>query len=333
MTANGRNLHDVLAILDVGHGNSAVLFSGDHVAVFDTGLGSGLLEFLREHDVDHINTVFLSHADRDHIGGLAGLLAAGTVDIDRVVVNTDSVQESAVWKKLRYELDARHRAGTTTFDTTIRAGDIEVFGTVTATAAAPSSYFAASGAGGRDPSGRKISSNSISAVIRLSGAVGPIAVLAGDLDMVGFEELRRAGGAIDAPVLVFPHHGGGTGASDVRGYVTQFVQRVRPRIVVFSIGRRNADTPDPEIVRCVREAAPDARIVCTQLSQHCAKSLPAFQPSHLAPAFALGRIDGACCGGTVLISLHDPSRITPESAAHSAFIGKAAGTPLCKDST
>ena len=303
------------------------------MAVFDTGLGSGLLEFLREHNVNHVNTVVLSHADRDHIGGLVGLLAAKTVTVDRVVVNTDSVQESAVWKKLRYDLDARHRAGTITFDTTIRAGDSEIFGTVTATAAAPSTYFAASGAGSEDLSGRKISSNSISAVIRLSGAMGPIVVLAGDLDVVGFDELVRAGGKIEAPVLVFPHHGGGTGASDVRGYVTQLIQRVQPRVVVFSIGRASAGTPDPEIVRCLREAAPDVRIVCTQLSQHCAKSLPTFRPSHLSPVFALGRIDGACCGGTVLIPLHDPSRITPESAAHLAFIGQAAETPLCKYST
>lgn len=329
MTAVGQ-LREVLVILDVGHGNSAVLFSGDDVAVFDAGMGPGLLRFLREQDVDRIKSVVVSHADLDHIGGLIGLLAADTIAIERVVLNTDSLKGSAGWDDLLCELDARHRAGRTRFDAAIRAGDDEVFGTVTATVAAPSTYFAASGPGSTDRSGRQISSNSISAVIRLAGANGPIAVLTGDLDVVGFDELVRAGGKIDAPVLVFPHHGGGTGARDVRRYVTRLIRRVRPRVVVFSIGRGRAGTPDPEIVRYIREAAPDMRIVCTQLSQHCAKSLPAFQPSHLSSAFALGRIDGACCGGTVLISLRDPGRITPESAAHLAFIGRAADTPLCK---
>ena len=265
LTVGGR-LREVLAILDVGHGNSAVLFSGDDVAVFDAGTGPGLLRFLREQNVDHIKTVVVSHADRDHIGGLIGLLAADTVAVERVVLNTDSLKGSAGWDDLLCELDARHRAGRTRFDTAIRTGDDEVFGLVTATVVAPSTYFAASGPGSTDRHGRMISSNSISAVIRLSGAEGPIAVLTGDLDVVGFDELVRTDGKIEAPVLVFPHHGGGTGASDVCGYVTQLIQRVQPRVVVFSIGRASAGTPDPEIVRCLREAAPDVRIVCTQLS-------------------------------------------------------------------
>lgn len=329
MTDSHVPLRDALAILDVGHGNSSVLFSGSDVAVFDTGTGSGLLRFLKEQNVGRIKTIFLSHADHDHIGGLINLLGANTIAVERVVLNTDSLKDSVAWDDLRYELDARHRAGTTKFDTTIRTGDGEVFGAVTATAAAPSPYFTASGAGGTDRSGRKITSNSISAVIRLAADHGPIAVLAGDLDVVGFDELVRTEGQIDAPILVFPHHGGGIGSSEVRGYVAALIKQVRPRVVVFSIGRRRRGTPDPKIIRCIREAAPEARIVCTQLSHHCAKSLPKSEPSHLSPAFALGRSDGACCGGTILISLSDPSRITPASAGHLAFIGQAAETPLC----
>ena len=328
MTGSGP-LRDVLAILDVGHGNSAVLFSGDDVAVFDTGTGPGLLEFLVEQNVDRIKTVVLSHADRDHIGGLAGLLAANTIAVERVVLNTDSLKGSAMWDDLLCELDARHRSGETRFDATICAGDDDDFGAVTATAAAPSPYFAARGPGSRDRSGRTITSNSISAVIRLAADYGPIAVLAGDLDVVGFDELVRTGGAIDAPVLVFPHHGGGIGRGDVRAYVTALITRVRPRVVVFSIGRHRGGTPDLEIVRYVRAAAPKARIVCTQLSPHCARARPRFAPTHLSPVFALGSRDGACCGGTILISLSDPSRITPASAGHLAFIGQAAETPLC----
>ena len=333
MTEGRTPLREMLAILDVGHGNSAVLFSGDDVAVFDTGMGAGLLTFLKEQNVDRIKTVVLSHADRDHIGGLINLLAAKSIAIERVILNTDSLKNSDTWDDLVYELDSQYREGRIRFDTTVRTGDHEAFGSVTATVAAPSAYFTARGPGSKDRSGRQITNNSISAVVRLTSGSDPIAVLTGDLDVVGFDELVRADGAIDAPVLVFPHHGGGTGASDVSGYVTQLIRCVRPRVVVFSIGRRRGGTPDPNIVRYVREAAPGVRIVCTQLSQHCAMARPRFAPTHLAPVFALGRNNQACCGGTVLIPLHDPSRITPESAAHSAFIRKAAKTPLCKYST
>ena len=245
MTSRAERLRETLAVLDVGHGNSAVLFSGDDVAVFDTGTGSGLLEFLRQQGVDHVKTVFLSHADQDHIGGLVGLLAAETVTVERVVLNTDSSKESATWDDLLYKLDARNRAGRTVLDTSITAGDSESFGAVTATAAAPSPYLSAKGPGGRDRSGRKITSNSISAVIRLATAAGPIALLTGDLDLVGLEDLERADGDVTAPILVFPHHGGGTGSADVPGYVTRLIERAHPRVVVFSIGRRREGSPTP----------------------------------------------------------------------------------------
>lgn len=329
MTPRTDRLSDTLAVLDVGHGTSVVLFSGDDVAVFDAGTGSGLLEFLEQQRVSRIRAVFLSHADKDHIGGLAGLLGANTVAVERVVLNTDSLKDSAIWDDLVYELDARQRAGEIIFDTKMTAGERETLGAVTALVAAPSTYLSAKGPGSTDRSGRRISSNSISAVIRLCNATGPIALLTGDLDSVGLEDLLRTGDACDAPVLVFPHHGGGTGATDVQGYVDRLIARVQPRVVVFSIGRSRGGTPDPEVVRHVRQAAPDARIVCTQLSRHCAKSLPAFAPSHLSPAFALGRSDHACCGGTILIPLQDAAGIAPESDDHLAFINTAAESPMC----
>lgn len=329
MTPSAERLRETLAVLDVGHGNSAVLFSGDDVAVFDTGTGSGLLEFLDQQGVTHVKTVFLSHADQDHVGGLVGLLAAETVTVERVVLNTDSSKESATWDDLLYELDARRRAGETVLATSITAGDSESFGAVTATTAAPSPYLAARGPGSRDRSGRRITSNSISAVIRLATAAGPIALLTGDLDLVGLEDLERAEDDVTAPILVFPHHGGGTRSADVPGYVTRLVERVQPRVVVFSIGRRREGTPDPEIVRHLRQVAPEARIMCTQLSRFCAKSIPTFTATHLSPTFALGRSDRVCCGGTILVSLRDANEITPESDGHVAFIREAAESPLC----
>ena len=329
MTPRTDRLSETLAVLDVGHGTSVVLFSGNDVAVFDTGTGGGLVEFLEQQRVTHVRMVVLSHADKDHIGGLVGLLAANTVEVERVILNTDSLKDSAIWDDLVYELDARQRAGEIIFDTKMTAGDRESLGAVTALVAAPSTYLSAKGPGSTDRSGRRISSNSISAVIRLCSGARPIALLTGDLDSVGLEDLLRTGGVCDAPVLVFPHHGGGTGATDVHGYVNRLVARVQPRVVVFSIGRSRGGTPDPAVVRHLRQAAPDARIICTQLSRHCAKSLPAFAPSHLSSAFALGRSDHACCGGTVLISLRDAAIIAPGLDDHQAFIKTAAESPMC----
>ena len=329
MTQGTGQHRETLAVLDVGHGTSAVLFSGSDVAVFDTGTGSGLLEFLEQQGVTRIRTVVLSHADKDHVGGLVGLLAANTVAVERVILNTDSLKDSAIWDDLLYELDARHGAGEIIFDTKMTAGDRQTLGAMTAFVVAPSPYLSAKGPGSTDRSARRISSNSISAVIRLCNAEGPVALLTGDLDLIGLEDLLRRGGSCEAPILVFPHHGGGTGAADVQGYVSRLIERVRPRVVVFSIGRSRSGTPDPAVVSHLRRAAPDARIMCTQLSQSCAKSLPTFAPSHLSPAFALGRSDGMCCAGTILIPLRDADRIAPGLDDHLAFIEAAAESPMC----
>ena len=47
-----------LAILDVGHGNCAVLRDRRGVVVIDAGPGSSLLEFLTEHKITNIDVSF-----------------------------------------------------------------------------------------------------------------------------------------------------------------------------------------------------------------------------------------------------------------------------------
>jgi competence protein ComEC len=72
-----------LTLLDVGQGLAAVVRTRHHVLVYDTGpaFPSGfntgaavLLPFLQEIGVRRIDTLVLSHGDRDHVGGLRGLL-------------------------------------------------------------------------------------------------------------------------------------------------------------------------------------------------------------------------------------------------------------------
>ena len=80
-----------LAILDVGHGNSAILIDSEGVVVIDTGLGSSLLEYLEESGVTTIDAVLISHADEDHIGGLVQLLSSSKFRVRSVRLNTGAV--------------------------------------------------------------------------------------------------------------------------------------------------------------------------------------------------------------------------------------------------
>jgi competence protein ComEC len=76
----------------VGQGLAAVVRTSGHTLVYDVGpaFASGfntgdavVLPFLREQGVSQIDLLLLSHADRDHAGGLAGL--AGRIPFVRIL--------------------------------------------------------------------------------------------------------------------------------------------------------------------------------------------------------------------------------------------------------
>ncbi len=98
---------------------------------------------------------------------------------------------------------------------------------------------------------------------------------------------------------------------------------------VFSIGRGRYATPNPDTVAVLRLTLPTARVICTQLSEHCSHQLPGHSPTHLSQAFARGRASGACCGRTVVVPLDDFAAILPEPAPHREFIRTHAQTALC----
>ena len=70
------------------------------------------------------------------------------------------------------------------------------------------------------------------------------------------------------------------------------------------------------------------RIACTQLSGHCANTLPDVELDQLHPAFALGREGRQSCAGTVVVDL-DTQEIWPAAEPHLAFVRAAAPTALC----
>ena len=319
-----------LCFLDVGHGNATVLLVGGRdVVLVDVGKHSALAEFLTEQNVKHIRTVYLSHADEDHIGALVGLLSSPHISIDQVLLNTDASKGSKVWDDLVYELNSAHRNGKLIFTPSLAAGHREQLpGSVVLEVLGPSPYLAAKGPGSVDRAGRKIRSNSISAVIAVSVHGDRLALLPGDLDATGLRDLLDNGADLAAPILVYPHHGGKMDSSEL---ACSLLSSVCPDRVVFSIGRGRYGTPSPTTVALLRKVLPTARIVCTQLSEHCSRSLPTSgKPPHLTDVFAQGRVAGACCGGTIIVPLDQPASLRPTVRSHAEFIDSSVETPLCK---
>lgn len=318
-----------LAILDVGHGNCAVLTDSKGTVVIDTGPGSALLEYLSEKNIKTTDVILISHADQDHIGGLIQLLCADLFKVKCIRLNSDAEKKSEIWNDLLYELDQLGEdidyevSLTRNFSGKFNQGKVhvEILG--------PSKFLAGKGPGSIDYNGDKITTNSISAVIRLSKDKRRLVLLPGDIDMVGLNDLIRSEVNLISPVIIFPHHGGKAGSTDMSKFTGTLCKLVSPEIVVFSIGRGKHGTPRPEIVAAIKNSVKDVRIACTQLSEHCAKFFPSTAPPYLNNVFSQGHESRKCCAGTILVDLNDVDNVLPNFSDHQKFITEAAPTALC----
>ena len=195
---------------------------------------------------------------------------------------------------------------------------------------APSAYLAAKGPKATDRSGRRVTTNSVSAVIKLSFHGNPVVLLTGDIDEVGLDDLIRSKNSMEAPILIFPHHGGNSGADNMEAFAAKLYDHVKPQQVLFSIGRGQYKTPIPEVVAVARKMITNVRIACTQLSEHCAVSEPKVDPTHISSAFAAGRDKRHCCAGSITIALASGGSTLPILQAHQDFITSFAPSALCR---
>lgn len=325
-----------LVVLDVAHGG-CTLIVGERTVIVDLGPGSALLHYLTDQGIDYVEAIVVSHADADHLRGLVAVLGSTTVALGTVFLNTDSEKGSQLWADLNYALDDYRRRDVLQVDYGLFEGKQLPCPSeqVVLEVVAPRGRLVGLGVGSSDKDARRIDSNTMSAVIRVDVDGRPCALLCGDLDSVGLDHLLDAGVSIQAPVLVFPHHGGHTHRpatiEDNREFTLQLVNAVRPEVVLFSIGRGLHGTPRPEIVVTTREALPHVRVACTQLSEHCSAELPTSEPTHLVGRFAAGRARRRCCAGTIVLPLGrtGSGAVVPAYGEHRAFIDVWAPMALC----
>ncbi|WP_238879046.1 ComEC/Rec2 family competence protein [Achromobacter xylosoxidans] len=321
-----------ITIVDVAHGNCAVLEDGDKVVVFDAASGSSLLQYLEKQNLTAVDAVFVSHSDEDHISGLIALLASGRVDVNQVHLNPDAAKDSRIWGDLITLLDQVHCEGKTQVFTSIVSGCVERENLETAVIEilSPSRNLALRGAGARDDEKRKITSNSMSAVFRVLWNDRPIVLLCGDMDRITLKDMVRHRCDLVCDFLVFPHHGGNPGVTSEAGilkFVEELCRSANAKTVVFSNGRGKHDNPRPAVIAGVRQFTNGAEVMCTQLSNRCSSDTP-FADSHLSERFSAGAEKKACCSGSVTIDLSTSQVSRPVRTAHLEFI-KGLPSPLC----
>jgi competence protein ComEC len=318
-----------LVVLDVGHGNCAVLSDTKGVTIIDAGQKDTLLEFLEHSKITEISAILISHVDDDHIAGVPSLLLAEDITVREVYINPNSGKRGRHWTILRSALkyakkETRIKTQLTTENSTLNFGsvDIEVL--------APEPEDAVSGPEGVDLEGKKLTSNAMSAVIRLVKDGKPLVILPGDIENRSIETWLSGNAEAKAAVLVFPHHGGTLHPANTSKIVKCLCENIQPEYVIFSIGRGKNNTPREEVVEVIRSELPKVRILCTQLSDLCATKVPGDIPDHLNDIPAAGLNTNSCCAGSIIIDLSKSELdVKPNEKDHRAFSVIAAPDSLC----
>ena len=211
------------ALLDVGQGLAAVVRTEKHALVFDTGAkyalqsdmgASVVLPYLRYHGINQLDALFISHADIDHSGGAATLLAELPVGKIYSSASPWAVQAGGQFCLAgnRWRWD----------------------GVDFAILSPPKHSFA--------------SENNNSCVLRISNAQQSV-LLTGDIEQEAEESLRKTyGHKLVSSVLVAPHHGSKTSSSRA------LLQQVRPEMVLIPAGYANRfGFPHAEVLERYRE--------------------------------------------------------------------------------
>ena len=298
---SSRRPNPFLVVLDVGHGSAAVLHDEGGTVVFDTGKGAHIGRHLNQAGIRKIHAMLLSHADQDHIGGAVTLLLDKSVQIAEVHLNPDPSKDTTVFKQLRYALaEASVRDGTKvepklTTSTKLRrkGATIEILH--------PPDVVALAGVGGKSKSGKQLTSNSMSAAIRVSRGANSSVLLGGDIEYDCLDGWKVKAIKPTAVVLVFPHHGGLPGTSDsseAELFAFELTKLVCPQVVIFSNHRTKSNKPNPrdEILTAICKASGTVQLACTQLPQRLHPKVKSGSQwlLHRSPKGA-GIIEGSLC--------------------------------------
>ncbi len=212
-----------ITVLDVGQGLAIHVQTASHDLLFDAGpafsadADSGnriIVPYLRAMGVRRLDAMVISHADKDHEGGAASVLAALPVAL---------LKTSLPFEHALSALPVAHEL--------CRKGDAWNWNGVAFEMLHP----------GAEPLSRK--TNDLSCVLRIT-AGGRSMLLTSDIEAVSEQSLLAGQPpALAAEVMTVPHHGSKTSSTP------DFIAAVAARDVIFPVGYRNRfGHPKEEVV-------------------------------------------------------------------------------------
>ncbi|GMT40947.1 MAG: DNA internalization-related competence protein ComEC/Rec2 [bacterium] len=197
-------------LLDVGQGLSAVIMTGRHALLFDTGarfskrFNAGdavVLPVLKSLSINRLDTLIVSHGDNDHSGGVQKVLAG--MEVKQVITNEKIID-----------------TGDGTKVTPCRAGLQWQWEGVSFRILHP------------DTDGTTMSNNA-SCVLHVKSSFASILLPADIEEEAEKEIISRYPDTLRSNILIAGHHGSNTSSSD------DFINAVSPQLVLFPAGWRN----------------------------------------------------------------------------------------------
>jgi competence protein ComEC len=210
--------------IDVGQGDAILVDLGSFEVLIDGGPNDKWVPYLEGRVDGPIELLIVTHPDADHIGGLPTVLQLYKVES---VWTTAATNTTAAYQAY---LSALRNSGASTV--TVSCGYTKVF----------------------DSPGLKLEVlhpcslsgdlNNDSLVLRLT--YGEVTFLfTGDIEKEGEQALLRRGVLAPVDVLKVAHHGSASSTS------TDFVNAVKPKISVISVGKNNYGHPSEETLRAL----------------------------------------------------------------------------------
>jgi beta-lactamase superfamily II metal-dependent hydrolase len=295
-----------LILVDVGHGNCAIIKYGTEAIVVDAPGKPIVANTLDDLGITSVRALLISHADSDHLSGAIPILMNASRPVKHVYVNPDK-RKTDIWRLFRIATQNAGKLHNTVIHPSLHnwdPHDLEL-GETKLKVLHPTPDICLATSDGIHTDGIKLDSNSMSAVVLIEHNGERICLLAADAGRHSLDVMIQENVNLKADILVFPHHGGHVGGTKNNiQFAKDLVINVEPKVVLFSLGRGVHSTPRAEIVNGVREALPinNPYIVCTQLSKNCASILPPAVPKNLSK-YSDGFKKNECCGGTIVMKL------------------------------
>lgn len=324
-----------LIILDVGHGNCAIIKHGDEAIIIDAPGRPVVTKALDDLKIKSIHALLISHADSDHLSGAIPILMNPNRPVRLVYVNPD-LRKTDSWHQFRIAAgDARRNQGTMVnsslnvdnpYNLTLANTSLRILH--------PTPEMCLATNEGVHIDGIKLDANSMSAVVLVEQNGEGVCLLAADSGRHSLDIMLSEKRDLRAQVLVFPHHGGHTGTVDNRAFAKDLVSAVQPKLILFSLGRGLHGTPRPEVISGAREAitAQTPYIACTQLSKNCAVTLP-NQANRKLVKPSEGFSKNHCCAGTIVFPLSDDGvgiMMGELNEYHGKFVASELPKALCR---